>query len=108
MLVQFTSTEADQMLLAAVEQALAANHGESDGSFSDLCKAALRQMLCASPTPNSAPSNESPALEDLRRQVQQLAERLTHLEQLAGSPAAPPAPEADSLLSRLAPLLEDF
>jgi Arc/MetJ-type ribon-helix-helix transcriptional regulator len=103
-LVKFAAAEADQRLLQAVEQMLAT---ESYPSFSELCKAALRLMLF-SPTARSDAASEL-GLEELRQQVQQLANRLTQLEQKLEAPADPPSLlEADPLLSRLAPLLEDF
>jgi Arc/MetJ-type ribon-helix-helix transcriptional regulator len=104
-LVKFASTEADQRLLRAVDHLLETG---SYASFSDLCKAALRLMLFS---PSVAPSGSSSdqSLEELRQQVQQLAERLTQLEAKLGEPPAEdPVPAVDPLLSRLAPLLEDF
>lgn len=101
-LVKFASTQADQTLLRAVEQLL---DTESYANFSDLCKAALRLMLFSPGVPSG--TLPEAALEELRQQVQQLAERLTQLEQKLEEATAEP-PEVDPLLSRLAPLLEDF
>ena len=100
-LVKFASTQADQTLLRTIEQLL---ETKSYASFSDLCKAALRLMLFSPSAPAETPPE---ALEELRQQVQQLAERLTQLEQKLEEATAEP-PEVDPLLSRLAPLLEDF
>jgi Arc/MetJ-type ribon-helix-helix transcriptional regulator len=102
MLVKFTAVEADQSLLRTVEQLLDSG---SYASFSDLCKAALRLMLVSADA-EPADSIPNPDLAALRQQVQQLAERLTQLEEKMQ--AAPAVAEVDPLLSRLAPLLEDF
>lgn len=131
--VKFAQTEADQDLQQAVERAL---EGQTPKSFSDLCKQALRLMLL--PTEPTVPLPMLAVLEqqvmtlqlqvmqleqrstdaqtqtynELRQQMQQLSERVSLLEQKSEiseeEPEAPSDPEADPLLSRLAPLLEDF
>jgi TolA-binding protein len=132
--VKFAQTEADQVLLEAIEKAL---QSQSYSSFSDLCKQALRQLLLpAESAPGAAVMNLQQQLNALQIQVaklegaahlwqscpigrleQHLTEVTHRVEQLeagaVSSSSAQPdpvaAPEAiDPLLSRLAPLLEDF
>ncbi|WNZ22204.1 hypothetical protein HJG54_04550 [Leptolyngbya sp. NK1-12] len=135
--VKFASTEADQDLLQAVEQALA---DQTYKSFSDLCKQALRLMLIPTETTVALPlltaleqqvmtlqlqlmqleqrSKEAQAAHapaqnytELQQQVEQLTERVSWLEQKCTTLEEPPTPASDApdpLLSRLAPLLEDF
>jgi hypothetical protein len=107
--VRFAQTEADQALLQAVETAL---EQQFHGNFSALCKQALRQFLL----PDQAPPPMQTQFEALQRQVAQLeremGDRIQQLEQRMDEgrmvePIEPP-PEVDPLLSRLAPLLEDF
>ncbi|MFM7529560.1 MAG: hypothetical protein ACKO63_13925 [Nodosilinea sp.] len=127
--VKFAATPADQALLQSVQQAMT----ERSLPFDELCKLALKQLLASDPA--TLPllalleqqimalqlqvmqleqrSTESAAADvaGLRRQIQDLSERVAQLEQQAvsktlGSEAE--APEVDPLLSRLAPLLEDF
>jgi CII-binding regulator of phage lambda lysogenization HflD len=124
--VKFAATEADQSLLQSVQQALE----DRALDFSDLCKQALKLML-GTEIPVSTTistlaileqqimtlqlqimrleerSNSSQDIpEDLKQQLQAITERLTWLEQQAVSGGE--VPEVDPVLSRLAPLLEDF
>lgn len=133
--VRFAQTEADQVLLQAIDRAL---EGQSYKSFSDLCKQALRLMLLSGEPTVTLPMlsvleqqlmtlqlqimqleqrSREPhsSIGGLEAQVQQLTDRLTQLEQKVDTavltPVAEepePEPETDPLLSRLAPLLEDF
>lgn len=133
--VKFAQTEADQELSRAVDSAL---EGQSYKSFSDLCKQALRLMLLTNtPTlpmmavleqqvmtlqlqimqlEQRSKETGSQTTDALAQQVQQLTERITQLEQKLEAAALAPAPKteetdpepSDPLLSRLAPLLEDF
>jgi hypothetical protein len=108
--VRFAQTEADQALLQAVETAL---EQQFHGNFSALCKQALRQFLLLQ---DQASTPMQVQIEALQRQVAQLergmGDRIQQLEQRMDEgrvtePIEPP-PEVDPLLSRLAPLLEDF
>lgn len=125
-IVKFAATAADQSLLQSVQQALE----DRALDFSDLCKQALKLML-GTEVPvstlaileqqimtlqlqimqleersKSMQTNASGVPEDLKQQLQDITERLTRLEQQAVSGGE--APEVDPVLSRLAPLLEDF
>jgi hypothetical protein len=117
--VRFAQTEADQALLQAVETAL---EQQFHGNFSALCKQALRQFLL--PEQSQAPMSQTAAtmqaqIEALQQQVarveRQMGDRIQRLEQReagavaeACAPERTEEPEVDPLLSRLAPLLEDF
>jgi hypothetical protein len=131
--VKFAQTEADQDLLQAVEHTL---EGQTYKSFSDLCKQALRLMVL--PTEPAIPLSMLAVLEqqvmtlqlqvmqleqrsadaqnqnygELQQQLQQLTERVSLLEQKRETSVeeseASSELDADPLLSRLAPLLEDF
>jgi hypothetical protein len=108
--VRFAQTEADQALLQAVETAL---EQQFHGNFSALCKQALQQFLLPDQVHDSATLQAQ--IKALQQQVAQLeqgmGDRISQLEQrLAGQEigAIEPPPEVDPLLSRLAPLLEDF
>jgi hypothetical protein len=112
--VRFAPTEADQALLEAVEAALA---GQFHGNFSALCKQALRQLLLpgqaevAEPVPAQVQAQLLELQARLARLEQGTEARLVLLEQRLGQAVEPepePEPEIDPLLSRLAPLLEDF
>jgi regulator of replication initiation timing len=131
--VKFAQTEADQDLLQAVERAL---EGQTYRGFSDLCKQALRLMLLSTEPTVILPMlavleqqvmtlqlqvmqleqrSREPhsSVQALATQLQQLTDRLSQLEQkvdtaVQPAPVEEPEPETDPLLSRLAPLLEDF
>jgi hypothetical protein len=116
-IVRFAQTEADQALLEAVEAAL---ESQFHGNFSALCKQALRHLLL----PEQEGRVISPLV--LQEQIVALQERVAVLERMqgrVGEPIGEPEPEpieatlaatakpieaVDPLLSRLAPLLEDF
>jgi hypothetical protein len=110
--VRFAQTEADQVLLKAVEQAL---ESQFHGNFSALCKQALRHFLL----PDQEGQVVSPMV--MQEQIVELQKRVAKLETMGDrltsqeQPTSPPAPELpeppleiDPLLSRLALLLEDF
>ena len=120
--VQFVQTGADQALLQAVEEAL---ESQFHGNFSALCKQALRYFLL----PDQEGQVVSPIV--MQEQIAELQERVARLEMMGDRlgllelerlkqrsaelleppvefPEPPPEPEIDPLLSRLAPLLEDF
>jgi hypothetical protein len=113
--VRFAQTDADKALLQAVEEAL---ESQFHGNFSALCKQALRHLLL----PEQEGRVISPLM--LQEQIVALQQRVAVLEALGDRVAAleqersiqesdegvEPTPEAevDPLLSRLAPLLEDF
>jgi hypothetical protein len=117
--VKFTQTEADQTLLRAVEQALLPNQ-----SFSELCKQALQHFLLSAKAAPQVTQLDVPSCPfgRLEQQMLQLENRLKRLENGAtfsenSSPETPTIEpladeanhhELDPLLSRLAPLLEDF
>lgn len=136
--VKFASTEADQVLLAAIEAALSS---QTYASFSELCKQALRQLLLDPPATDALSSLQQQLLAvqlqvaklegfaevwqacpigRIEQQLGQLSDRLAQLESQKEDSAPEhldspedldlPAPiaEPDPLLSRLAPLLEDF
>lgn len=133
--VRFAQTEADQDLLQAVDRAL---ENQSYKSFSDLCKQALRLMLLSAEPPPTLPmlavleqqlmtlqlqmmQQEQRLMEPhsslgrIEEQMQELSARLVQLEQKVDTAVLTPASEepepeseTDPLLSRLAPLLEDF
>lgn len=80
-LVKFAQTEADQVLLEAVEAALAERQY---GSFSDLCRQALRQFLLSQPQ-RVIPEATELQQTDLQQQVLTLQQQVAHLEKsLAG------------------------
>ncbi|GAB4226742.1 MAG: hypothetical protein Kow00121_55100 [Elainellaceae cyanobacterium] len=94
--VKFAQTEADQQLWQAIEKAI---EQKTYGSFSDLCKHALQQLLFAeaapsSPQPHPAPkpsnpepSNPeppSPELLQLRQQMQALQLQVARLSGAIG------------------------
>jgi hypothetical protein len=114
--VRFAQTDADQALLQAVEEAL---ESQFHGNFSALCKQALRHLLL----PEQEGRVISPLV--LQEQIVALQQRVAVLELLGDRVAAleqgqgrsgesavestpEPVAEVDPLLSRLAPLLEDF
>lgn len=128
--VKFAQTEADQDLLQAVEQALS---NQPEQTFSNLCKQALRQMLASDSIlpmlaileqqvmtlqlqmsqfeQRRANQLHQPAENiELQQQMQALSERVAQLEQQIdrATSTSEPTVEPDPLLSRLAPLLEDF
>jgi hypothetical protein len=142
--VTFTESSSDQALLGAIERSLA---NQSYGSFSDLCKQALRQFLLSvevSPTLSlflelqrqmvdlrvsvatlehrvtkqrlgDDRPYENRRMEDLANQIGQLTRQLQEMEQSPGFDApdlepdpVAPQPALDPLLSRLAPILDDF
>lgn len=135
--VKFAQTEADQQLLQIVERALAeqnfksfsdlckqalwlmltAEHVENASMLpmlavleQQLMTLQLQVMQLERPTEPQAEPQPNAALE---QQVQQLTERVTQLEQKVEAAtlafaSGEPEPEPDPLLSRLAPLLEDF
>jgi hypothetical protein len=102
--VRFAQTEADQTLLQAVEAAL---ERQFHGNFSALCKQALRQFLLPNQERVVSPMT-------MQAEIEALQERVARLEREMGERGEPAiertesAPEVDPLLSRLAPLLEDF
>ena len=133
-MVRFTSTDADQRLLSAIDRAL---ETQVNGTFSDLCKQALQHYLFSIEPPVSIEPPANPgwillqqqmialqlqltALTQQRstpeptaaieKQIQILNDRLAQVEQQLENPLSTNATrvEADPLLSRLAPLLEDF
>ncbi|HEY9697092.1 MAG TPA: hypothetical protein V6D10_07505 [Trichocoleus sp.] len=134
-MVRFTATEADQRLLSAIDRTL---ETQVDGSFSDLCKQALQHYLSLRDIPpGDVPQSysgwivlqqqvitmqlqlthfaqqqqaASEPLISVKQQIQALGDRLTQLEQQveSGVSTPPSIAEVDPLLSRLAPLLEDF
>lgn len=109
--MRFAQTEADQVLLQAVEEAL---ENQFYGNFSALCKQAIRHFLLT----NQNSQVISPIV--MQEQIVELQERVARLEAMGDrliplepltspSPAELPEPTPDDpLLSRLALLLEDF
>jgi hypothetical protein len=113
--VRFAQTDVDQALLQAVEEAL---ESQFHGNFSALCKQALRHLLL----PEQEGRVISPLV--LQEQIVALQQRVAVLESLGDrverleqgrsgeesvvEPTPEPVTEVDPLLSRLAPLLEDF
>lgn len=128
-MVRFTATDNDQRLLSAIDRAL---ESQVNSTFSDLCKQALQHYLFPSePQTNpgwillqqqmialqlqlTALTQQQRSIPEpttaLEQQIQALNDRLAQIEhQLENSASTSTArTNADPLLSRLAPLLEDF
>jgi TolA-binding protein len=68
-MVKFASTEADQLLLEAIEQKLV----EQSSSFSDFCKQALQQFL-------QPPDPAAPPIASLHQQILELQVQVARIE----------------------------
>lgn len=114
--VQFAQTEADQLLLQAIEEAL---ENQFYGNFSALCKQAIRHFLLPDRTDLViSPLVMQEQIIELQQRVatlERMGDRLTSLEDnsalstdLSSTEIPESSLEVDPLLSRLAELLEDF
>lgn len=114
--MQFAQTEADQLLLQAIEEAL---ENQFYGNFSDLCKQAIRHFLLPDRTDLViSPLVMQEQIIELQQRVatlERMGDRLTSLEDnsalstdLSSTEIPESSLEVDPLLSRLAELLEDF
>ncbi|WP_416666623.1 hypothetical protein [Egbenema bharatensis] len=113
-MIRFTASEADQMLLKAVEQAMKGGEYES---FSALCKQALRKFLLdqdASPPPSDPElQNQMATLQrqmarlegaiEMQRSMslRQLEQKMVQLEQQVVQQVAQVADRLDNLESRI-------